>query len=328
MTIDAVADANVSRELEVCELKPFDWTSFVERSTDGETILDDVVTKTLHVIKECEDDGNELQDYQRKMVHILAQCFPVTKLSLGQLDRYYVVYSEYLKTNYTLIALSLHDRLNDVLLATIEGACEKNLEHLNLLSVNTDFLLMKLCSYPFLKEDSEEKSFPFSFKNKAIASFTHQQTWIKNFGAKALGKCLQSFRHLTHLKFRGDFICIEGAVALTEVIRANRSLTHLCLRGAGISDLEVTVIANALQSNCTLTHLSLAQNQIHGLGAIVLANSLNSNRSLQYVDLSDNDVGDSGAQELARILRSNSSLTFLDLGKTSSSANSEKPVVI
>ena len=85
MTIDAVADTNVSRELEVCELKPFDWTSFVERSTDGETILDDVVTKTLHVIKECEDDGNELQDYQRKMVHILAQCFPVTKLSLGQL---------------------------------------------------------------------------------------------------------------------------------------------------------------------------------------------------------------------------------------------------
>ena len=46
------------------------------------------------------------------------------------------------------------------------------------------------------------------------------------------------------------------------------------------------------------------------------------------MDLSDNDVGDSGAQELARILRSNSSLTFLDLGKTSSSANSEKPVVI
>ena len=154
MTIDAVADANVSRELEVCELKPFDWTSFVERSTDGETILGDVVTKTLHVIKECEDDGNELQDYQRKMVHILAQCFPVTKLSLGQLDRYYVVYSEYLKTNYTLTALSLHDRLSDVLLATIEGACEKDLEHLNLLSVNTDFLLMKLCSYPFLKEDS------------------------------------------------------------------------------------------------------------------------------------------------------------------------------
>ena len=328
MTIDAVADANVSRELEVCELKPSDRTRVVERWTDGEKILDDVVTKTLHIIKECEDDGNELQDYQRKMVHILAQCFPVTKLSLGQLDRYYVVYSEYLKTNYTLTALSLHDRLNDVLLATIEGAREKNLEHLNLLSVNTDFLLMKLCSYPFLKEDSEEKSFPFSFKNKANASFTHQHSWIKNFGAKALGKCLQSFRHLTHLKFRGDFICIEGAVALAEVIRASRSLTHLCLRGAGISDLEVTVIANALQSNCTLTHLSLAQNQIHGLGAIVLANSLNSNRSLQYVDLSDNDVGDSGAQELARILRSNSSLTFLDLGKTSSSANSEKPVVI
>ena len=130
------------------------------------------------------------------------------------------------------------------------------------------------------------------------------------------------------MKFRGDFICSEGAAALAEVIRASHSLTHLSLRNAGVHDLEAIVIGKALQSNCTLTHLTLAENQIHDLGAIVLANSLNSNRSLQYVDLSDNDVGDSGAQELARILRSNSSLTFLDLGKTSGSANSEKPVVI
>ena len=326
MTIDAIADVNVSRDLEVCERKPFDWTMVVERWTDSEKILDDVVTKTLQVIKECEDDGNELEDYQRKMVHVLALCFPVRKLSLDQLDSYYIVYSEYLKTNNTLTELSLHERLNYVLLATIEGARGKNLNYLNLLSVNPDFLVMGLCSCPYLEKYSEN-SYPFSHKNLAIASFILQQSWMKNFGAKALGECLRSFRHLTHLKFRGDLICFEGAVALAEVIRASRSLTHLCLRNAGIGDLEVLVITNALQSNRTLIHLSLAQNQIHDLGAIVLANSLNSNRSLQYVDLSDNDVGYSGAQELARILRSNSSLTFLDLSKISSSPNIGKPVV-
>ena len=326
MTNDgALADAD--RYFEVCERKPSDWTISVDKWNDNEKVLDDVVTKTLHVIKECEDNESELKDYQRKMVRVLAKCFPVRKLSLGQLDRYYIVYSEYLRTNSTLTDLCLNSTLNEVLLATVEGVREKDLKHLNLLSVNTDFLFLKLCSYPYLKEDSEY-SFSSSEKNRFIASFTQHQSWIKNFGARELGKCLQSFRHLTHLKFRGDFICSEGAEALAEVIRASHSLTHLSLRNAGVHDLEAIVIGKALQSNCTLTHLTLAGNQIDDLGAIVLANSLNSNRSLQYVDLSDNDVGDSGAQELARVLRSNSSLTFLDLSNPLRSEENVKPVLI
>ena len=326
MTNDgALADAD--RYFEVCERKPSDWTISVDKWNDNEKVLDDVVTKTLHVIKECEDNESELKDYQRKMVRVLAKCFPVRKLSLGQLDRYYIVYSEYLRINSTLTDLCLNSTLNEVLLATVEGVREKDLKHLNLLSVNTDFLFLKLCSYPYLKEDSEY-SFSSSEKNRFIASFTQHQSWIKNFGARELGKCLQSFRHLTHLKFRGDFICSEGAEALAEVIRASHSLTHLSLRNAGVHDLEAIVIGKALQSNCTLTHLTLAGNQIDDLGAIVLANSLNSNRSVQYVDLSDNDVGDSGAQELARVLRYNSSLTFLDLSNPLRSEENVKPVLM
>ena len=326
MTNDgALADAD--RYFEVCERKPSDWTISVDKWNDNEKVLDDVVTKTLHVIKECEDNESELKDYQRKMVRVLAKCFPLRKLSLGQLDRYYIVYSEYLRTNSTLTDLCLNSTLNEVLLATVEGVREKDLKHLNLHSVNTDFLFLKLCSYPYLKEDSEY-SFSSSEKNRFISSFTQHQSWIKNFGARELGKCLQSFRHLTHLKFRGDFICSEGAEALAEVIRASHSLTHLSLRNAGVHDLEAIVIGKALQSNCTLTHLTLAGNQIDDLGAIVLANSLNSNRSLQYVDLSDNDVGDSGAQELARVLRSNSSLTFLDLSNPLRGEENVKPVLI
>ena len=326
MTNDgALADAD--RYFEVCERKPSDWTISVDKWNDNEKVLDDVVTKTLHIIKECEDNESELKDYQRKMVRVLAKCFPVRKLSLGQLDRYYIVYSEYLRTNSTLTDLCLNSTLNEVLLATVEGVREKDLKHLNLHSVNTDFLFLKLCSYPYLKEDSEY-SFSSSEKNRFISSFTQHQSWIKNFGARELGKCLQSFRHLTHLKFRGDFICSEGAEALAEVIRASHSLTHLSLRNAGVHDLEAIVIGKALQSNCTLTHLTLAGNQIDDLGAIVLANSLNSNRSLQYVDLSDNDVGDSGAQELARVLRSNSSLTFLDLSNPLRGEENVKPVLI
>ncbi|KAM7426675.1 hypothetical protein ABFA07_022076 [Porites harrisoni] len=190
------------------------------------------------------------------------------------------------------------------------------------------FVISRLCSFFFQERPHMTNDGALADADRFIASFTQHQSWIKNFGARELEKCLQSFRHLTHLKFRGDFICSEGAEALAEVIRASHSLTHLSLRNAGVHDLEAIVIGKALQSNCTLTHLTLAGNQIDDLGAIVLANSLNSNRSLQYVDLSDNDVGDSGAQELARVLRSNSSLTFLDLSNPLRSEENVKPVLI
>ena len=315
--IDAIAESDASEDLEICERKTGDWTSFREqRWSDDEKVLDDVVTKALHVIKECEDGENRLKDNQRKMVHVLSYCFPVKKLSLVQINDYNSVYSEYLKTNCSLTDLSLNnDEFDEVVLSTIEAALlrKQNLKHFNLEIMNLTYSSLKLMSLPYVRAINWDSGFSRSYVNSAIANVTPRMEWIKNVGSEALAKCLQSYRLLTHLKFKGVLLCCKGAAALAEVIRTNPSLTHLSLSNCGIDDLGVIVISIALESNCALTHLSLAQNLIHGPGANAIANGLKRNHTLQYLDLTDNDDGDSVAQELASALESNPSLTYLDL---------------
>ena len=309
-TIDAIAESDASEDLEICERKTGDWTSFTEqRWSDNEKVLDDVVTKALHVIKECEDGKNRLKDNQRRMVHVLSYCFPVKKLSLVQINDYNSVYSEYLKTNCSLTDLSLNnDEFDEVVLSTIEAALlrKQNLKHFNLEIMNLTYSSLKLMSLPYVRAINWDSGFSRSY-------VTPRMEWIKNVGSEALAKCLQSYRVLTHLKFNGVFLCCKGAAAVAEVIRTRPSLTHLSLSNCGIDDLGVIVISIALESNCTLSHLSLAQNLIHGPGANAIANGLKRNHTLQYLDLTDNDDGDSVAQELASALESNPSLTYLDL---------------
>ena len=317
-TIDAIVEADVRWDLEICERKTGDWTRFTkERWSDNEKLLSDVLTKALHVIKECEDGEHELKDNQRKMVHVLSYCFPVRKLSLAQNNNYDTVYSEYLKTNCSLTVLSLKNgEFDELLLATIEAALlrKRNLKHFNLEIMNFEFIGLNFLSLLYAREISLDSVFPCSYVNSAIANVTKRGEWMENVGAEALAKCLQSYRLLTHIEFRGVVLRCKGAAALAEVIRTSPSLTHISLRDCGISDLGAMEISIALESNCTLTHLSLAQNLIHGQGANDLAYyGLKRNRTLQYLDLSDNDDGDSVAKQLACALESNSSLTYLDL---------------
>ena len=316
-TIDAIAESDASEDLEICERNTGDWTSFTEkRWSDNEKVLSDVVTKALHVIKECEDCENRLKDNQRKMVHVLSYCFPVKKLNLVQINDYSSVYSEYLKTNCSLTDLSLNnDEFDEVVLSTIEAALlrKQNPKHFNLEIMNVTYGSLKLMSLPYVRAINWDSGFFRSYVNSAIANVTPRMEWIKNVGSEALAKCLQSYRLLTHLKFKGVLLCCKGAAALLEVIRTSPSLTHLSLSNCGIDDLGAVVISIALESNCTLTHLSLAQNLIHGPGANAIANGLKRNHTLRYLDLTDNDDGDSVAQELASALESNPSLTYLDL---------------
>ena len=257
-TIDAIAESDASEDLEICERKTGDWTSFTEqRWSDNEKVLDDVVTKALHVIKECEDGKNRLKDNQRKMVHVLSYCFPVKKLSLVQINDYNSVYSEYLKTNCSLTDLSLkNDEFDEVVLSTIEAALlrKQNLKHFNLEIMNLTYSSLKLMSLPYVRAINWDSGFSRSYVNSAIANVTPRMEWIKNVGSEALAKCLQSYRLLTHLKFKGVFLCCKGAAALAEVIRTSPSVIHLSLSNCGIDDLGVIVMSNALESNCTLTH--------------------------------------------------------------------------
>ena len=313
-TIEPSIDSSVSWDVMVCKRKIEDWTLDIHSLSGDEQVLEEVVTKTLAVIANCKEGENKLDDNQRKMVHVLARCFPVRKLIFVISRRNFMVYSEYLKANCTLTDLLLKsNEADELLLAAVREALhhEQNLKHLNLKCDNfeckriTWTLSMKDC-FPDLPPGRQP-----SYSD--IENISKRQSWMKDIGSKELAILLKSYRRLTHLNLMGVMLGCNGAAVLADFFQTNRNLTHLSLSTASISDLGAMCIANALRSNCSLTHLSLRINYISFLGASWLANGLKQNCTLQYLDLSDNVDSDPVAFELASALESNSSLTHLDL---------------
>ena len=319
-TIEPSIDSSVSWDVMVCKRKIEDWTLDIHSLSGDEQVLEEVVTKTLAVIANCEEGENKLDDNQRKMVHVLARCFPVRKLIFVVSRRNFMVYSEYLKANCTLTDLLLKsNEADELLLATVREALhhEQNLKHLNLKCDNFEckritWTLSMKDRFPDLPSGRQ----PSYSDIENIENISKRQSWMKDIGSKELAILLKSYRRLTHLNLMGVMLGCNGAAVLAEFFQSNRNLTHLSLSSASISDLGAMCIANALRSNCSLTHLSLRINYISFLGASWLANGLKQNCTLQYLDLSDNVDSDPVAVALASALESNSSLTHLDLSHT------------
>ena len=272
-------DGNIFQE------NPHDWIKDITKLSEDEETLMDVVCDTLEVIAKCEDGDNELKDHQKKMVRVLARCFPLKKL---RLEPYHTqestcsVYAEYLKFNYSLTDLMLESASLPWLLKTIEHVfhSKKNLVHFNA----RDFR-------PWSREDN----FRAQLTKTLLAEFSQ-------FG------CV-----LTHLNLYAVLIGDGGTQALVEFLETNQTLTHLNIQHGLIFDLGVTAIGQALQINRTLTHLSLPNNAISGVGATALATSLKSNSVLIFFDLSKNFCGgDSVALALSKAVKSNSSLQYLN----------------
>ena len=304
-------DANVNA---ILIDRPYNWVDDIKGLSGDERRVQDLVTKTLHLIAaECEDGANELKDYQKKMVSVLAHCLPVHKLQLTPESRYCLVFSEYLKENLTLTVLRLNSDLNNLLLATIEHVFhpKHKLVHFHLMGAIFDSFIGLIT--------------PPSQLDNAFLDLNRRCSWIQCYGAKALARVLQSCRLLTHLQLSHVWISCQGAKALAEVLQTNGALTHLNLSYAMICDPGAIAIANVLQVNCTLTHLSLPENWISGIGAGALAKGLQSNRVLQYLDLSLNLGGDSVAVALAQALESNCALKFLDLRQFFGSTDKNVP---
>ena len=103
-------------------------------------------------------------------MHELSYCFPVKKLSLVQINDYNSVYSEYLKTNYSLTDLSLNnDEFDEVVLSTIEAALlrKQNLKHFNLEIMNLTYSSLKLLSLPYVRAINWDSGFSRSYVNSA-----------------------------------------------------------------------------------------------------------------------------------------------------------------
>ena len=278
--LNTIGDADADSNVDIWERRPFDWITYcdLERWSEDESALDEVVTKTLHFIAECEDGKNELEDYQKKLVHVVARCLPVYKLQLRLSSRFCFVYSEYLKINCTLTELHLNSPLNKLLLTTISSVLhpKNKLLHLHL-----------------------KQTPPFED--------------LDDLDIKTLGTVLQSGPLLINFSIQDLLISDEGVQALVKSFQANHAITHLSLRGVLICDLGAIALASFLQSNCTLQHLTLEFNCISGVGAGALADGLQSNRTLKSLDLSCNVFGDSVARALARALKSKCAMKYLNL---------------
>ena len=278
-------DDDVDVIVEIPEEKPYYWDRNLMRWGSNEHTLNDVVRKTLDLIVECEDGDNELKDYQRKMVHVLARCFPLEKMVLPLSASTFSVDTEYLKFNDSLTDLRIDGDLDLLLAATI---------------VHVFNFKEKLVHFSLLNEKMLDMPPPVA--NPMHLFFSRKMLVAEVF---------QPGSFLTQIKMRAVWISDEGCQSVAEFLQTNRSLTHLSLRFAMISNRGAEALGNALQSNCTLTHLSLPENKISGVGAAALSTGLQSNSVLMYLDLSWNVDGDSIAMALASALESNCALRCL-----------------
>ena len=301
MKVDSIVDSY--SDVHICEDSASDGCKYRRSLSEGEEEVNTVVIKTLHLVAECEPDENELKDYQKKMVHVLAHCFPLHKLKLIPNSRYRKVYSEYLKLNCTITDLIFRSDLNQLLLTTFEDGfhSQNKLTHFSLSNCNYDGFLRLFV--------------PESQLQSAYLDVLRKLLWISHFGSEALGKILQSCRFLTHLYLYDVWIGSEGVKALADLLKSFNALTHLGLESAMICDQGAVVLESALQSNCTLKHLSLLENWIGGLGAKALARGLQSNRAFEYLNLSQNLGGDTVAVALAQLLESGCVIKYLNLSQ-------------
>ena len=304
-------DSDVDLDHEIFEDNPYDRdrNMCVTKMSEDEQTRCRVLTKALDFITECGDGDNELNDYQKKMVHVLARCFPVKKIELTLTSHSRTrcsVFSEYLRFNYSLTDLILDSALNPLLLKTIEHVfhSKQNLVHFKLLNSAWGFDAFLGMIVPAPEQE------------KAFSNLGKRLRWNRLVGTKALlAEVLQSGRVLTHLNLERVWICDGGTQVLADFLEINQALTHLNLRHAMVFDSGAIALANALQLNYTLTHLSLPENWIGFVGACALAASLLSNSGLIYLDLSQNLGGDSVAVVLSKALESNCALKYLNLSQ-------------
>ena len=302
--------SDVDLDNEIFKDNPYDWGRYLTKMSKDEQTRCSVLQKALDFIVECEDGDNELKDYQIKMVHVLARCFPLKKFALtlrsDDTSNRCSVYSEYLRFNYSLTDLIVHSVFDPSLLKIIEHVfhSKQNLVHFSLENALWVFdTFLASCVAPPDRE--------MAFLDQA-----QRLQWNQLVGTKALlSEVLQSGRVLTHLNLERVWICDGGTQVLAKFLETNRALTHLNLHFAMIFDTGVIELGNALLSNCTLTHLSLPENWISCVGAFALVKSLVSNSVLMYLDLSENLGGDSVAVVLSKALDSNCSLKYLNLSQ-------------
>lgn len=156
----------------------------------------------------------------------------------------------------------------------------------------------------FLKHDARLPSGPRS----------QSRYLVRNKGAEALAKALETDSMLQHLELCSNSIGDKGAAAVAKALKSNKALKYLDLSNNLIGDEGAEALAKALTCNTALEKLDLNVNCVRFAGAAALAEVLESNNTtLQYLYIGATFIGDKGAVALAKTLETNVSLLHLGL---------------
>ncbi|XP_068699510.1 NACHT, LRR and PYD domains-containing protein 3-like isoform X2 [Montipora foliosa] len=183
---------NDSFEVAVCKDDSFSWSLPLERSALEDIRVESFLTETCNLIADCEGGRNELKDYQKKMIHTLASCFPLFTVRVPSRGVHNIrVLCEYLKENSALTELLWYASLDELALGTINHILQTS-QRLVGLHLRTDLNSTSLT--------------PALQSNSTLTRLNLRYARIRISGAKALGEVLQSNRTLTHLNLHANML--------------------------------------------------------------------------------------------------------------------------
>ena len=186
-----------------------------------------------------------------------------------------IAFSEYLKTNTTLIELDMGN--NNI---TCKGA--------NRLAEATKV-------------------------NSALQKLNVSHNQISYDGAIAFSECLKTNTTLIELDMGWNNITCKGASRLAEATKVNSALQKLNISHNQISYDGAIAFSECLKTNTTLIELDMEWNNITCKGASRLAEAIKVNSALQKLNISHNQISYDGAIAFSECLKTNTTLIELDM---------------
>ena len=214
-----------------------------------------------------------------------------------------IAFSEYLKTNTTLIELDMS--LNNI---TSKGASVIA----EAIQVNTALQKLKI-SYNKISDDGAIAFNECLKTNTTLIELNMSQNNITCKGASVIAEAIQVNTALQKLNISYNKISDDGAIAFSECLKTNTTLIELNMSRNNITCKGASVIAEAIQVNTALQKLNISYNKISDDGAIAFSECLKTNTTLIELDVSENNITHKGASVIAEAIQVNTALQKLNI---------------
>ena len=245
------------------------------------------------------------------------------------------VFSEYLKTNTTLIEL-------DLSVTNIETSAHKIAEALKVNNALQKLNISQSQRYydramSFFNTYHENNTVVMKGVSVIAESLTKSYTLVKlnisnckvsDDEAVVFSGYLKANSALIELDMSQNDIMCKGTIAIANALKVNnviqtldisrnkissRSLEIFMMHNENVTCEGTYAIAEALKVNTTLQELNISHNDIHDDGAIAFSECLKTNTTLIELDISWNEVTCKGARAVAEVLKMNNTLQKLNI---------------